>query len=274
MLLEGVTFLKDLLCRESILGYFPLTPPYIYTAVCVINMVTGMREITDLVYPVRAARADCGMLNLARCVNFEGDQCRSRSATASDSVLRWTWRHRASEDESLTVVALALTSERVCKKVANVQSRVAPRAVASHGKYAASRGAVSGSSETRRPHTSMAPSVDACGASRRWTLPAARLAPHLEPMAWGTAGRGTGTPAAGRIRCMKMLAGAHRDPVLPLCSVVLWRIAMGTCYCVGAETCTVAVPVEWHSAAKHAASGCAAGGGRQSPTASATPPER
>jgi hypothetical protein len=131
VLLVGVTLLKDLLCREGLVGYFPITPPFICTAVCVISMVTGTKQITDSVYLADAAVADCGMLNLAHCGDFVGVRGRNRGAAASDLLLRWAWRHRASGIQSTRVIALELTLAKALQELASVQSGAPPRAAAS-----------------------------------------------------------------------------------------------------------------------------------------------
>ncbi len=197
----------------------------------------------------------------------------SGPATASDSDPKEAGRPPALTTAPATATNLASPLPRKHKVAATPLARVARLATKSIVEIAAaSHGAERCSLSTLWPRESTAPSGDACGASRRQLLPAARQALLLAPTAWITVGRGFGTPAAGQIRCTRGSAAAHRDPVLLLCSVVPLRIAMGTSYGADAKRCAAVVPAGRHSAATRGTNGRAAGGGHLSPRASATPP--
>ncbi len=306
--------LKSMTGREGAIGQYPDALVLACTEINVIGTVTVLPGVACLEGPLRAGGAHCDPDRMAHCqgllhrvammllmlvvplvtmrlVSMRGtvsswasgrDRASGRGGTtllrglaaASDADRRRAGRHPASTTASEMAMTLALQSRREREESVDLRAKFALLATKPFDMGAASLEAAGGSLWTRRPHSSMAPSGDACGASRRWQLSAARLAPLPRPTAATAAGRGIGTPTAGRrIRCTTGLAAAHRDPILPLCSVVPLWIAMGTSYGANAEPCAVAVPAGRHNAAKRASSGRGAGGGRLSSTASATPPE-
>ncbi len=239
---EGVKGREGMIGGKGATGQFPNAPILVRTAVNMTYEDIGMTGVTGAKGLLGARRTHCGLLNLAQCQGLMHVSVMMLMAMLMPLVLV----RRA----SMWMTVLSLARMRV---------------------PSSGRGGLELLwSTTRRAN------ADVFVASKRWRLSAATLSlPWMRPRGRAKR-RGPGAPATIGIRCMWDQAVAHRDhSPAPLRFIVApFRIAMGTSLQRFGETPVRAVAVAPHNAEMGDWRGSAAGGGRQSPTASATPPER